>query len=135
MKFRHALLSGIDLVIVYGLVYALGPYSHGWGDALLHVLAGGFLVIVWLWFRERFLAGEFEGVNFFFLTLAAVLVGSLMWEGFEVVLRRVYPLLASALGFNSPENDSLSDVAFALLGGAVTYAFLARFSIINKKSL
>ena len=145
MKLRHVFLAGIDLFLAYGLVYALGPYAHEWGDAALHVLAGAFLVIFWFWLRDRFplvLSGaegpvRFRGIGFFGGAIIAVLLGSLIWEGFEVILRDFSPHYASVLGFNSPENDSFSDVLFALLGGVVTYFLFSRFGIIkyiNKRS-
>ena len=126
MKLRHVFLAGIDLVLAYGLVYALGPYANEWGDAVLHILAGAFLMIFWFWFKDRFPAVAPKKVSLFLLAIVAVLLGALAWEGFEVILRDVSPVVASALGFNSPENDSISDVLFTLLGGAAVTLFSVR---------
>ena len=137
MRIKHVFLAGLDLVLAYLFVYALGPYSRSWGDVALHVLAGAFLVIFWHWISGRYFKKPISLTKNWAGAISTVFLGSLAWEGFEVFLRQIYPSLASALGFNSPENDSFSDVVFALIGGitflVVTAHSRIRYTIINNK--
>ncbi len=104
-----------------------------WIDIPLHIIGGYMLGLIWIWILDFRTLRKKIVPDFFIISVTFigwVLLFSYFWEYFEFLVREYSPELASTWKLYPPNlSDSLSDLAFGLLGGliALVYARLTRY--------
>ena len=126
MKIVRLFIKIFLFVGALGLLHVLAIYfdfykGKIWIDIPLHILGGIALGFIWVWildFRAQN-EKEFPGLLLFIFSLFGwVLIFSFAWEAFEFLIRENSPELANAWKIYPPNlADTLSDIAFGLLGG------------------
>lgn len=117
-------------------------WRYFWLDALLHVLGGLWLGFLGLWFLARRLLPAqtaFRPLVALLLALAFSALGGVLWEIFEYGLKIFFPVAGwrftdqnflALLRFK----DTISDLAFDLLGGLGAALYYLRPSGYNAKA-
>lgn len=105
--------------------------GHLWVDIPLHFLGGVFAAIVTVIFYRRNFKSKNKLFIFIAITSGAVLIG-VSWELFEWILDNLVPLFK--LPHEPNLNDTMSDLALDLLGGASIAMFFLRKKF-NKPTL
>ena len=108
----------IFILISYGLVLWFKLlYLFWWLDTAHHFLGGAWIALAFNWCTKRF-GSPFSFHMFLFAAavLGAVALAGVFWEFFEFILNR-YVISIGFLGYE----DTLSDLFFDLLGGALAF--------------
>ena len=114
-------LLGIVFATTHALAVSLSIYWYlGWFDSVMHFW-GGFMVTLGLFAVATF--SRFRTRPTFLFTVAALLVFTLTWEGFELWAGLVDPDPRVHL------LDSTKDVLLGISGGLIMYALFRRFKI------
>lgn len=122
IKFSYVVTVAVILAAAYMGTLFTGSYGGRiWVDAILHLLGGMFLGIFWLWVVGRRFPWSPKSLVVISIPVVA-LSGSLVWEALEGLLRIFLPHVASVLGFNSPIDDTISDLVFGVIGGLTVAA-------------
>lgn len=118
-----------------------------WVDIPLHIIAGIALGLIWLWIMDYRVKSSDDHAtssatrcanrpDFFITTLSLigwVLLFSLAWEWFEFLMRENFLELAKAWKIYPPNlRDTLSDMTFGLLGGAMVILYKLIFQKLKR---
>lgn len=133
------LLGGIILFHIVA-IYKFWYWSYAWLDVPMHFLGGVWVALFFAWFSERVqrIGFSYARANFyggFLMTLSFVALFGIGWEFYEFLYdvflsrSRNYEFLLQ-LG----AADTISDLFFDLLGGAVGFALVYCFLISKKRS-
>jgi hypothetical protein len=127
--------------ITAGHIFAvmLDLYTNGsvWIDIPLHVGGGMFFGFLWLWFLGRSYIARVAGqASSFFLgvsILFAALLGSLVWELFELAVTLLSPDIAFATGWHTPSlKDALTDMIAGIVGGLFVVSIAIQYIRANE---
>ena len=112
------LLFLVFILVSYGLaLWFKLLYLFWWLDMAHHFLGGAWIALFFNWCAKRF-SSQVSAGAFLFATavLGAVALAGVFWEFFEFILNR-YVINIGFLGYE----DTLSDLFFDLLGGALAF--------------
>jgi len=127
IKFAHIIsiffiLAAIHLILLKARIYE----GKAWVDMPLHIVAGIFFGLIFLWGvgKTGLFGVKSNGFLVFGLILSGIVFG-LLWEGFEVFLWKFFPNFGNYLEIKrAPLSDFVSDLAFGSLGSLVWLVFL-----------
>lgn len=113
---------------VIGVQFDLYTGDFVWLDLALHLLSGGILAAVWIAISEE----KVHTKSLFFYTLLAgsfALLGSFVWEVFELLVNQTSPELAAEYSLRSSTvADAITDMLFGFIGGLIwgLFSFLRK---------
>ena len=116
------ILTAVHLILLKARIYQ----GKTWVDIPLHIVAGVFFGLIFLWWIGK--SGKFGVKSYKFVVLGLILFGlalGLLWEGFEVVLWKFFPNVGNYFEIKrAPLSDFFSDLALGSLGSLVWLAFV-----------
>ena len=136
LMLRVAALFGTLALLHVGAIYSGFYGGKVWIDMPLHIIAGIALGLTWIWvadFRAARGGSRPDWLTYSAALLGFVLLASFAWESFEFLMREHFLELAHAWKIYPPNlSDTLSDMAFGLLGGLFSLPlrrFLSRVTL------